>query len=338
MTLRFKKDIIDIEEDIEKHNELNPILFEKNKLKNEIKEKCLEIVDTFLEDFEENNIEFKVKDIIITGSNASYNYSKDSDIDIHIVADVSDLDDPSSLYPLIYDAYKSLFNKRLDIKFYDIPVEVYVETQETPLVSNLVYSVQNDEWIKEPEAGVIPEVNQEEINKAIKPWENRYKILVKKIDIEKAIDESEIEKYITELYKLRHQGLAEGGEYSIENLVFKEIRNKGYLDNLKELKNKIISNKLSLTESKYKNLTTKEITDYRIKISQLTNYPALVQANGLFEIYNVKETDFHFIQTILGRQDFIEYIQKSAEKLDFSKLYYQGIPTKKYKVIGKIKL
>jgi predicted nucleotidyltransferase len=82
--------------------------------------------------------------VIITGSNASYNYTKDSDLDIHIVADISDLEDPAKLYPLIYDAYKSLFNKRLDIKFYEIPVEIYVETQETPLVSNGIYSVKNN--------------------------------------------------------------------------------------------------------------------------------------------------------------------------------------------------
>jgi predicted nucleotidyltransferase len=141
----LKENISDLEENIEKHEELNPILFEDNKIKSEIREKCLEIVDVFLEDFKENNIELEVKDIIITGSNASYNYTKDSDIDIHIVADTSNLEDPNKLYPLIYDAYKSLFNKRLEIKFYDIPVEVYVETQETPLVSNGVYSIKNDE-------------------------------------------------------------------------------------------------------------------------------------------------------------------------------------------------
>ena len=326
-----------LEEDIEKHGELNPVLFENNKLKPEIREKCLEIVDVFLEDFKENNISFDVKDIIIIGSNASYNYTKDSDIDIHIVADVSKLEDPDKLYPLIYDAYKSLFNKRLDIKFYDIPVEVYVETQDTPLVSNGIYSIQNDDWIKEPEAGTIPEVNQEEINKAVKPWENRYKTLIKNIDVEKETDEAEIEKYITEIYKLRHAGLAEGGEYSVGNLVFKEIRNKGYLDELKELKNKVIANNLSILEAYKGRLSGKELNDYRIEISKITNYPVLIQENGLFEISNVKEEDFRFIQSLLGRQDYIEYVQKSAEKLDFSKMHYQGIPGKRYKLIGKIR-
>jgi hypothetical protein len=163
-------------------------------------------------------------------------------------------------------------------------------------------------------------------------------MLIKKINSEKDTDDTEIEKYITELYKLRHNGLAEGGEYSIGNLVFKEIRNKGYLDNLKELKNKVIANNLSILESYKKKLNDKEINDYRIEISKITNYPVLIQENGIFEITNVKESDFSFTKDILSRQNYIEYVQKSAEKLDFSKLSYQGIPSKLYKITGKIKI
>jgi hypothetical protein len=163
-------------------------------------------------------------------------------------------------------------------------------------------------------------------------------MLINKINSEKDTDDTEIEKYITELYKLRHNGLAESGEYSIGNLVFKEIRNKGYLDNLKDLKNKVIANNLSILESYKKKLTNKEINDYRIEISKITNYPVLIQENGMFEISNVKESDFSFTKDILNRQNYIEYVQKSAEKLDFSRMSYQGIPNKRYKLIGKIRV
>ena len=37
-------------------------------------------------------------------------------------------------------------------------------------------------------------------------------------------------------------------------------------------------------------------------------------------------------------QNEVEYVQKSAEKLDFSKISYQGIPSKLYKIVGKIKI
>ena len=332
-----KKPKFELEEDIEKHDELNPILFDKNsKLKPEIKEKVFEIVDEFLLDFEENEVELKVKDIILTGSNASYNYTKDSDLDIHIIADTSKMEDTLTLYKAIYNAYKAAFNKKFDISFYSVPVEIYVETQDTPLVSNGIYSVQENKWIKEPTKEDIPEVDMGAINKAVKPWENRYKTLIKKID-DKTDDESEIDNLITKLYELRQKGLAEDGEYSIGNLVFKEMRNKGYLDNLKELRHKVIATRLSLKEN-YGRLTEKERKDYYNKISQLTHYQPVIQSNGLFELSNVKEVDLAIVLSNLRRQSKIEYVNASSERLDFSKLSYRGIPSKLYHLVGKIKI
>lgn len=140
------KQKFELEEDIEKHEELNPALFnEDSTLKSEVKEKITEIVDEFLKDFIEVEIELKVEDIILTGSNASYNYTKDSDLDIHIIADTSEMEDTAHLYKVIYDAYKSAFNKKFDIELNKVPVEIYVETQDTPLISNGIYSVMKDE-------------------------------------------------------------------------------------------------------------------------------------------------------------------------------------------------
>jgi predicted nucleotidyltransferase len=235
-------------EDIEKHEELNPALFENSKLKPEVKNKINEIVDEFLKEFEEADVELAVQDIILTGSNASYNYTKDSDLDIHIVADVSKIEDTLKLHKVIYDAYKSAFNKKFEIELNKVPVELYVETQDTPLVSNGIYSVINDEWVKEPTKEDIPEVDQEAIDKAFKPWEKRYKALLADTTDE-VEDEADIDKFIDSLYELRAKGLSTDGEYSIENLVFKEMRNKGYLDTLKELRHKVIARRLSLHEN-----------------------------------------------------------------------------------------
>ena len=116
-------------EDIEKHDTLNPKLWdENNQLKPEVHEKILQIVDEFKSMLEEDGIKIDIKDIILVGSNASYNYTKDSDLDIHIKVDLDNLECPSDLYPLLYSAYRSIFNKNLDIDFYGIPVEIFVET------------------------------------------------------------------------------------------------------------------------------------------------------------------------------------------------------------------
>lgn len=327
----------DLVETIEKHEDLNPAIFTTDaKLKPEVKDKINEIVDEFVKEFIEVEIDLDIEDIILTGSNASYNYTADSDLDIHILADTSKIADTLNLYKVIYNAYKSAFNKNYEIELNGVPVEVYVETQDTPLVSNGIYSVVNDEWVKEPTKEDIPEVDQEAIDKAFKPWEKRYKALLSKIT-DDTKDESEIDKFIDSLYELRQEGLSTDGEYSIGNLVFKEMRNLGYLDELKELRHEVIAHRLSLYED-FRRLTEKERRDYYNKISQLTHYQPLIQANGLFEIYNVKEVDLHVVLSNLRRQPEVEYVHQSAEKLDFSKINYHGIPSKLYKITGKITL
>ena len=57
-----------------------------------------------------------------------------------------------------------------------------------------------------------------------------------------------IDDMIEDIYDLRKQGMARDGEMDILNLIFKEFRNLGYLDNLKELRKKEISKELSLEQ------------------------------------------------------------------------------------------
>ena len=243
---------VDIEEDIEKHETLNPVLFEGNKLKPEVREKLIKIANVFIEGLAEDGIKFNLKDIVLIGSNASYNYTKDSDIDLHLLAETGSLNCPDNLYPLLYGAYRALFNKKFDIDFYGIKVELYVEPEGTATVSNGIYSVLKDNWIKEPVQVDIPEINMEEFNKEFQPWESRYNDLVARINAANTTAEytaliAEIETLIADIYEQRRMGIAIS-EYDQKNLLFKEFRNRGYLDNLKDLKCELKSKELSLPD------------------------------------------------------------------------------------------
>ena len=119
-------------EKVEKHDTLNPKLWdEAGNLKPEVREKILEIVKDFTDNLEEDEIKFKIKDIVLVGSNCSYNYNDKSDLDIHIRMDTDSLECPDNLYPLLYGAYRALYNNKMDIDFYGIPVEIYIETDDT---------------------------------------------------------------------------------------------------------------------------------------------------------------------------------------------------------------
>ena len=67
---------------MEIHSTLNQKLFSGEKLKPEIKDRILKIVDAFVDDL---TIKPDVIDIQLVGSNVSYNYTPNSDLDVHIV-------------------------------------------------------------------------------------------------------------------------------------------------------------------------------------------------------------------------------------------------------------
>lgn len=183
---------------------------------------------------------------MLVGSNCSYNYNKDSDLDIHLRLSTKGFVCPDDLYPQLYSAYRSLFNKKHDISFYGIPVEIFVETAfdrddaaEQKLNSAGVYSVLFNRWLKKPEPAAIPEIDQNELDQLVAPWAERYLQIKYKPTIE-AVDQ-----YITDIYELRRAGIAVS-EFDLRNLVFKEIRSRGYLDTLKDLKDKLVSREYSL--------------------------------------------------------------------------------------------
>ena len=116
-----------VDEDIEVHDALNPALFDGDELKPEVKEAVKRIADEFVDMLRQDGIKFMLKDIVLVGSNMSYNYTKDSDLDIHLIADSKTVHCPDGLYPLLYSAYRSMFNSKYDITIKGIPAEVYVE-------------------------------------------------------------------------------------------------------------------------------------------------------------------------------------------------------------------
>lgn len=246
-----------LEEDIEKHEELNPKLFDDNKLKPEVREKMLAIVDEFTAGLEEKQIGLEIEDILFLGSNASYNYTKDSDIDLHIVVSADKLECSKEIADALYGAFRTIFNKNIEIGFYGIPVELYVEFTDTNRVSNGIYSVQNDEWIKEPVAQDIPEVDMDTFKAEYDVWEVKCKDIKENAKKGTSVTSRDIETLINDIYEQRKQGLTEG-EYSIGNLIFKELRNVGLLDELKELKNEVRGKELSLKESVRKRISFKK--------------------------------------------------------------------------------
>ena len=224
-------------EKMELHNELNPKLWDGNKLRPEVEDKIEDIIDQFIIELQENEIPIKILDVRLVGSNASFNYTENSDLDIHIIANFEDTSCDVPVLNLLYNFFKKNFNDKYTISIHGVPIELYVEDVNSSAVSNGVYSIFGRKWIKFPEPIEVPDID---ITDIFAPYEERYNEIMEHKDVEAA------SSLIDDLYLLRKDSISTDGEYGEGNLVFKEFRNKGYLDNLKQLLVDETSKELSL--------------------------------------------------------------------------------------------
>lgn len=232
-----------INEALEMQSNLNTKLFDDDCLKEDVRDALYNIANTFIEDVKQNNIPIEVVDIWLVGSNASYNYSDHSDIDLHIIVDTDNLD-CTGLLNIVYNYVKSDFNKNHDITVKGIPVEVYIEDQNASAITNGIYSIVEDTWIKYPEKiENIPEFNPEESEaySNVKEWV---------LTALQSGDLNDVQDAINRLYLLRKSSLATDGEFGEGNLIFKEFRNDGSLDKLKERKRELVDKELTLEQLK----------------------------------------------------------------------------------------
>lgn len=216
---------------------LNPFIWKDNILRQEVKDALDNIVVQFIDELETNNIPIEIVDVHIVGSNASYNYDLNSDLDVHVVADFSNINCNEKVLELLYNFFKSYFNNKYDISVHGIKVELYIENQKTPAKSNGIYSLVDDEWIKFPEQTDAIEVN---IEQELSYWLEEYNKVIAASNIELLQD------FLNKLYILRRDSLINDGEYGKGNLVFKYFRNNGYINTIKDLLAQNISQSLTL--------------------------------------------------------------------------------------------
>lgn len=169
--------------------------------------------------------DFKMTDLVLTGSMANYNYTRYSDFDLHIITRYSDLD-CDDLAEAFYQAKKTIWNHRHDIRINGHEVEVYVEDINEPPVAAGIYSILKDTWVRRPEYDP-PDIDRNAVRAKVSQ-------LAYYIDRELGDSNSpeDVERLINKIRKMRQSGLARGGEFSVENLAFKVLRNMGYTERL----------------------------------------------------------------------------------------------------------
>jgi hypothetical protein len=230
------------------HDELNKDFWnqEDDRLDPEIRQKLIAIANDFWNSLEVGDAEYD--DITFTGSLAAHNYSKFSDVDLHILVDFSDVDDKTDLVREYFNAMKSIWNRLHDILIKGYEVEIYVQDVNDPHEAQGLYSISNDEWIKKP---VLDKQDFDKDN-----VKKKAAGLMDQIDrLQPLIDDGkyeEAEKYADKLKekirKMRKTGLETVGAYSVENLAFKVLRRNDYLGKLSDAKREAYDKMQSIKE------------------------------------------------------------------------------------------
>jgi hypothetical protein len=228
-------------------DELNPDFWENKELKPKIKTEIIKIAKDFFKGLElPTNI--KMKDILFVGSLANYNWSKYSDVDIHIVVDFSEFKEDEEFIKKFFNTQKKLWNDKHDITIFGYDVEMYVQELKQKLEASAIYSVPTNKWIVKPEKTnfkLDKKLIKRKVEKIFKKledirndYENKeYQNVIDKIEI--------IKKY---LKQMRKSGLEKGGEYSTENIIFKVLRRTDFIELLNNYKNKAYDQLVSLNE------------------------------------------------------------------------------------------
>ena len=229
------------------HESLNPVFWDKKKDRSgdvkwdfdqRVRRKLVRIAKDFYAKYEDILGDREIKDIILTGSLANFNYTKYSDLDVHVLVNLDGIDDenPKILKSAI-DGVRFVWNLRHDIKIRNYDTELYLQDESEEHTASAVFSLMNNEWIKKPVYD-LPEIDDQQVNRKyeaiVSDIENMHTRLMVSGNMPSNARQlhKRCEKIKQKIFKMRRESLSKGGEMSVGNLVFKKLRNEGYIKQL----------------------------------------------------------------------------------------------------------
>ena len=243
--ITIPKDVLD---SFKIKDSLNPEIWTGNVINPKITKKLIKIATDFFKDLNLPK-QVLIKDIIFTGSLANFNWSKYSDIDLHVVLDFNQFDADPKMIESYFNAQKSIWNQEHDISVFNYPVELYIQDSKTKLRATSIYSLLKNKWVLKPK--------REQFQLDKKAIKDKADLIIFKLrDIRQDYNDHQYQSVVNKVTQLKHRikrmrnsGLEKGGELSQENLVFKILRRTPFLDQLDSFRGKAYDKLMSVTET-----------------------------------------------------------------------------------------
>ena len=229
----------------EVHDTFDTEIWDDEVLNLEVRDALLKITNDFLIDLP---FDITPKDVTLTGSLANYNWSKFSDIDLHIIVDFTEVDENLELVRQFFRHLQTNWNNRHDIIMKGYEVEIYFQDSNEPHISTGVYSIQNDDWLTKPTPDPVS-IDYANVRKKAEDVSDRIDHIEKMMADEEGEEVLDaVDRLKAKIRNMRKAGLEGAGQYSVENLAFKVLRRSEELGRLSALKAKAYDELMSIEQ------------------------------------------------------------------------------------------
>lgn len=202
--------------------------------------------------YEKTKFPAPIIDVYFMGSAANYNWNAESDVDVHVIIDYTKLQMPPEAATKAVKTAAQQWNAEHNVIVKGHKVEMNLQNfaEQKPYVTG-IYSLVKDQWIRKP------------FKMPLRIDRNVLKIQygAMKGYVQNALNSKDREKMKAAkkyLDAYRQYGLDTYGELSYENLVFKILRSRGLIKQLKDGIVSVYDQEMSVPESKL----TEELFDH----------------------------------------------------------------------------
>jgi len=210
-------------------------------MKPEIRKTLLQIAKDFWESLK---LDVPIIDVQLTGSLANYNWNRDSDLDVHLIVDFSQVDSNIDLVRKALDGQRFMWNQRHPVVLRGHDVECYVQHKDEQHTASGLYSLLKGKWIIVPQYNP-PQIDQKDVSEKKRVIQAEVEMMKKRAKSISGMEAKILYEYVERLKRKvladRKSGLASGGEFSVENLVFKELRREGTIEEMIDLMSDLYS-------------------------------------------------------------------------------------------------
>ena len=174
------------------------------------------------------NLLAPVLDVYLMGSIANYNWTTDSDVDVHVIINYAQLQMPEKTAIKTVKTAGAQWNieHEVTIKGHKVEMNLQNATEQKPYVTG-IYSLVKNQWIRKP-LKMSPQVDRNILKVQYQSMRGYVQNALNSKDREQM---KAAKKYLD---AYRQYGLDTYGELSYENLVFKILRARGVIKKLKD--------------------------------------------------------------------------------------------------------